>query len=112
MRRSALDRTLKKVKQVTPKWFFKRCNQCNEDVKGETIWKLRYTTSGLHVMTYPVYTCKKCAPTIIDFIEKNDRFFEKMDLEPLRKEIAEMEAHNADGKKPPFIFEAGKGGRW
>lgn len=104
MRRSALDRVLKKVKQVTPKWFYKRCNQCNEDIKHETIWKLRYTSSGLHTITYSVYTCKKCAPTIIDFIEQNEKYFESVDLEPLRKKYESMRKHNADGHKPPFVF--------
>ena len=103
MRRSALDRILKRVKQVTPKWFFRRCNNCNEDVKHETIWKVRYHSPGPNSVSWSVYTCKKCAPTIVDFIDQNDGCFEKVDLEPLRKEIAEMEQHNADGKKPPFV---------
>ena len=102
MRRDALQRAIKRIGQYRSKWFFKRCYSCDDDIKDEILWKFRHYMHGPTPVSYMVYTCMECAPNIADLIELKKHSFGKVDVTPLRKEMAEMEQHNKDGKKPPF----------
>ena len=103
MRRNARDRDIKRIKWVTPKWFFKRCTKCDDDVKDERMWTFRkHYSVGIHGFSMRVYTCFKCAHTLVDCMKLHPSVFKDVDVTPLRKETAEMEQHNLDGKKPPF----------
>ncbi len=103
MRRDKLDRAGKKIKWVTPKWFFKRCTECDDDVKNEQMWTFqKYYSAGMHSCSMRIYTCFKCCPTLADCIEAHPSVFKDVDVTPLREEYDAMRQHNIDGKKPPF----------
>ena len=95
MRRDKLDRAMQSIKQVTPHWYFRRCWQCTDDVKGERMWRFKkYYSAGIHGCSMCVYTCLKCAPTMADLIEAYPSEFKNVDVTPLREEDERLEAYN------------------
>ena len=93
MRRDSLDRAMHSIKQCTPKWFFKQCWQCKDDVKGEVMWRFRkYYSASLYGCSMRVWTCLKCAPTMADLIEAYPSEFKNVDVTPLRERDAQLEA--------------------
>jgi hypothetical protein len=75
MRRDRLDRAIKRVHWKVPKYFFKRCNQCDDDVKGEMMWWHR--VSDMYG-SWKVWTCRRCAPLMSDFFTQNSRYFNRI----------------------------------
>lgn len=106
MRRDKLDRAIKTVHWKTPRWFFRRCDQCGDDVKGETMWWYRrYVHSpGYPSTSFRAWTCRKCCPLMSDFFKAHAEYG-ALDLSPIEKEEEEM-------KKNKMVWKAGKGGNW
>jgi hypothetical protein len=80
MRRDALDRAIKAVHWKVPKYRFRRCNTCNDDVKGEQMWWLKKNTcAGLYPLMGPTHykswTCRRCAPLMSDLFRLEKVWF-------------------------------------
>lgn len=97
MRRDKLDRVIKAINYKTPKWRYRRCDQCADDVKGEQMWWFkRYarSTFGYPTLCYKTWTCFKCAPKMSDLIVAHRAYFAdhygEIDLTSILDEEEEM----------------------
>jgi hypothetical protein len=101
MRRDKLDRAILRVHWKVPKYKWLRCNRCEDDVKGETMWWFRaYDYAG----TWKVWTCRRCAPLMSDFFRENSHHFKDLDISPILEEERQMRLHNERGRTPPIAF--------
>jgi hypothetical protein len=104
MRRDKLERIIKLIRWKKPKWFYKRCSQCSDDVKDENMWYFKQYYSGY--AGYPslcskTWVCMECAPRMSDVILLNSKYFGDhygdVDLAPLVDEEEEMAMLVAEG---------------
>jgi hypothetical protein len=97
MRRDALDRAVKEIHWKTPKYFYARCNQCEDDVKGEMMWWFK--TYGFRG-SYKRWTCRRCAPRMSDLFRLNPEFFKGVDYSILVEEENQLTEYNRQGSTP------------
>jgi hypothetical protein len=96
MRRDKLDRVTKSIHWKIPKWFYRRCSVCADDVKGEVMWYYKRYVSGhfgYPSLCYKQWTCRECAPHRSDVIKAHSKYFDdhygELDLSPLVDEEEE-----------------------
>lgn len=77
MRRDALDRAIKAIHWKVPKWFFKRCDQCGDDVKGEQMWWVRRCYSVMNQLYSKVWTCRRCCPLMSDYFKAHAAYYDR-----------------------------------
>jgi hypothetical protein len=99
MRRDALDRAIKAVHWKVPKYLFKRCHTCNDDVKGEQMWWVRKQSGGgiCPPVTWKSWTCRRCAPLMSDLFKAEAVWFDKnfgiLDLTCIEEEERQLGLH-------------------
>ncbi len=79
-RKDKLDRALNRICEKTPKFFARYCGGCEQEVRGEPMWRVSSWDYGGERKTWK---CKRCAPTIVDLIKSMPYEFKDVDILPL-----------------------------
>jgi hypothetical protein len=106
MRRDALDRAIKEIHWKVPKYLYARCLECDDDVKGETMWWFWRYTRGLGCGRIKQWTCRRCAPMMSDLFRLNPEFFKDVDYSILVEEENQLMEYNRQGSEP-ILKDAG-----
>ncbi len=87
MKRDKLQQVVRRIKTRTPRWFWTRCQKCDDEYKKEQMFVFKVNFGGLHSdCSYRIWNCKSCCPTVADVLIKNQHYFGKLDVSPLREE--------------------------
>jgi hypothetical protein len=87
MRRDKTDRAIKSVHWKIPKYLWKRCDHCKDDVKGEQMWWFKqYYNFPYNHMCMKMWTCRRCAPLMSDLFKLHAKYFIDVDLTCIEEE--------------------------
>ncbi len=96
MRRDAVDRAVQSVHWTTPRFFFRRCSICHDDVKKEQMWWFEGVGSRIYTGWYRTWTCRRCAPMMSDLFKAHPGVFVELDISCIEEEERQYHKYQED----------------